>query len=116
MGDYNIPISASVAESTATPQNFRGETYFVFNSAGATSGGGATGQQANPYAPAVATSSAAQGQGSSARSSAQLGGPPANLPIFGTALGLSTPMLIGIGAGTLLVLGLAAYIYTHRKK
>ena len=55
---YNIPVSLSLAESYATPQNTAAGT--VFNFASPFASGDTYSQQANPVNPATATSSAAQ--------------------------------------------------------
>jgi len=56
---YNIPISFSAAQTFSVPQTQTTPTYFVFRSAGAKVGGDID-AAAESYAPATATSSAAQ--------------------------------------------------------
>lgn len=56
---YNIPISLSAAQSFSVPQTLTTPTYFVFRSAGARVGGDIE-AGAESYAPATATSAAAQ--------------------------------------------------------
>lgn len=70
-GGYNIPFSLSAASTYSVPQNLLAPTYFVFGSAGARVGGDIA-SGAESYAPATATSSAAQ-RDSSATTGAQAG-------------------------------------------
>lgn len=103
-GGYNIPFSLSAASTYSVPQNLLAPTYFVFGSAGARVGGDIA-SGAESYAPATATSSAAQ-RDSSATTGAQEGA-------LG-AIGLPTKYTgIAVVAG-LVILG-AIYIWkkTH---
>ena len=107
---YNIPISVSDAQTYSVPQNTSSPTYFVFGSAGADVGGGQTSQEANPYAPATATSSAAEGN---AASSTNAPGQATNsIP----TTGLSTQTILLIGAGVLVVVGIVVLVILHNKR
>lgn len=61
---YNIPISVSMAETFSLPQNTAAGTVFDFGPVGGNSGD-VYSQEANPIAPATATSSAAEGNAAS---------------------------------------------------
>lgn len=119
---YEIPISVSAAETMSIPQNLATPTYFVFAPTGSV--GGDLSQQANPYQPATATSSAAVGGSAASATGAQSagglggigsGGSPAqgtiNLP---GGLSVTTTQAIYIGLGVLAALAAIWYI-KHKK-
>jgi hypothetical protein len=113
-GGYNIPISASIAQTFSVPQTTNAPSYIIFGAGNRT--GGDIEQNPSNINPATATSSAAQGDGSRAASSSEGSGVSGLLPNSGGGLDTKTVLLIGGGLALLLIAGIVAIVVIKKHR
>lgn len=108
-GGYNIPVSLSIADSFAAPQQTSAGTTFNFSSPG--SHGDEFYGELSSVNPATATSSAALGDNAKATSTTDQG------PVTsGTGGGGKVNWaMIGIAAGVSLAIAVGVYLYARRR-